>query len=88
MPAMELGHIIGPLFRFSGLFLGPFYTKKMWISTVYTVTCLQIGVHKQLFSLPIVVFVEPISFILVVMLKSKSKCHKEPSNIHISTLRF
>ena len=61
----------------------------MWSSTVvYTVTCLQIGVHKQLFSLPIVVFVEPISFTLIVMLKGKSKCHKQPSNIHISALRI
>ena len=25
MPATELGHIISPLFRFSGLFFGPFY---------------------------------------------------------------
>ena len=91
MPATELGHIISPLFRFSGLFLGPFYTKKvkMWISTVfYTVTCLQIGVYKKLFSLSIVVFVEPTSSKLIVMLKGKSKWHKQPSNIHITALRF
>ena len=28
MPATELGHIISPLFRFSGLFFGPFLYKK------------------------------------------------------------
>ena len=57
----------------------------MWISTV---VCLQIGVYKQLLSLPILI-VEPVSSTLIVMLKGKSKCHKQPSNIHItSALRF
>ena len=47
MPATELGHIISPLFRFSGLFFGPFLYIKRHKKVEFFIACIQMQPKAQ-----------------------------------------